>query len=43
MNQTAAETGTAASQVLGASTELSRTSSELRVATDTFVARIRSA
>ncbi len=43
VNQTAAETGSAASQVLGASTELSRTSSELRVATDTFVARIRSA
>ncbi|WP_029005822.1 methyl-accepting chemotaxis protein [Azorhizobium doebereinerae] len=43
VNQTAAETGTAANQVLGASTELSRTSGELRVATDAFVARIRSA
>ncbi len=41
VNQTAAETGSAASQVLGASTELSRTSGELRVATDNFVARIR--
>ncbi len=43
VNQTAAETGSAASQVLGASTELSRTSGELRVATDNFVARIRAA
>ncbi len=43
VNQTAAETGSAASEVLGASTELSRTSGELRVATDSFVARIRSA
>ncbi|OYX01872.1 MAG: hypothetical protein B7Z15_19310, partial [Rhizobiales bacterium 32-66-8] len=40
VTQTAAETGAAATQVLDASSELSRTSGELRTATNDFVARI---
>ncbi|MEP9376576.1 methyl-accepting chemotaxis protein [Aquabacter sp. CN5-332] len=40
---TAVETGSAATQVLEASSELSRTSADLRQATDSFVLRIRAA
>ena len=43
VTQTAAETGAAASQVLEASSELSRTSGDLRTATNDFVARIGAA